>query len=788
MKPAAAMLVAWLALSPLLLSLQPAHSDVPYFGILRGWENSVLEKEALEQIVGYDIAADGSGIYIAGEYFGRRLPGFGPMVMFLEPDHTFRCQYVLRFGVGASRGVPRSGAYSIALTDDSVIVARVYGDWGGERHVARLFIAVFNKEDCGLTGIIKDLIDRSLLPREWLNLYPVFVSGVKVVWDQDRSSMFVMLQTLETNTFVPHLYIIQLDTGLNILKAVRYDLVVKDGSDKFYVSDMFDGGSILYVTGAYIDSNRISHILYGEISKNDFSASWYYFFPLSFPGYDVMVGGVMFPSLSRIVLTSVEGQTYVNIAFTMECSGLDCSEDGRLAYRLGLLRFPLDNPSSVDVRLYKFTTTHWNTPAPYTHNNNTWVTRVVEAGGVLYIVGFLNIDLNWLIYDEKSGSYSLAPDLDGFVYAVDARTLDAQYMLRVVSLDGAPSSGGSRVLSAVLGAGSYNGYAYITGTAGNYYLEFTPFNPSNITGTANRNDFALTTKEPWLDKVEKFSGYSDNTPVFDQDAHRSTAGFYGVLRLKPATTTTSTATETSTSTATSTTTRTVTSTPTTTFTRFTTSTQTAVATVVQTEYVFSTVYTTRVVEGTVTRVETVTSVTTIPYVTTLTDTTTLRSVVTATTTPTVYATVQTTVLRNMTTYLTTTKAVQPPDTVPWWYILFPFIPLLLLPPIVVTTRGRLKITILEGAGEQQPGAQPSDILSEYFKPSVGRLQKNGKATFINKDRTTHTVEIYTPEEPGRIKTLTLKPGQKAQIKFKEPGRYFFRLQTNPDKIGILQVE
>jgi plastocyanin len=213
-----------------------------------------------------------------------------------------------------------------------------------------------------------------------------------------------------------------------------------------------------------------------------------------------------------------------------------------------------------------------------------------------------------------------------------------------------------------------------------------------------------------------------------------------------------------------------------------------VATVVQTEYVFSTVYTTRVVEGTVTRVETVTSVTTIPYVTTLTDTTTVRSVVTATTTPTVYATVQTTVLRNMTTYLTTTKAVQPPDTVPWWYILFPFIPLLLLPPVVVTTRGRLKITILEGAGEQHPGAQPSDILSEYFKPSVGRLQKNGKATFINKDRTTHTVEIYTPEEPGRIKTLTVKPGQKAQIKFKEPGRYFYRLQTNPDKIGILQVE
>jgi plastocyanin len=762
MKPAAAMLVAWLALSPLLLSLQPAHSDVPYFGILRGWENSELEGEALEQIVGYDIAADESGIYIAGEYFGSGLPGFGPMVLFLNPDHTFRCQSVLNFSVSYSGIVPRSGAFSIALNRTHVIVAGVYGEWPGRWDVARLFIAVFNKEDCRLTGI-KELIDRSLLPNEWVNLYSFFVSGVKVVWDQASSSMFVMLQTFETTALAPHLYIIRLDTELNILNAVRYD---RDSSGFLYVFDMVDDGSFLHVTGAYEDKDGIWQLLYGVIRKDDLkSASWYYF-TLSFPGYVTRYVSV---PLSHIVLTSFGGQTYVNIAFSINCFGPYCNV-GFSVFRLGILRFPLDAPSSVEVRLYNFTTTHWNTPAPYTHNNGTFVTGLVAADDMLYVVGLL--------------ANSLDMAQDGFVYAMDARTLNPQYMLRVVSLNGPPIDGGRRVPSAVLGAGSYNGYAYITGTAGNYYLEFTPFNPSNITGTAERNDFILTIGIPDLTELRNVLGGGFNDPVFDQDAHPSTAGFYGVLRLKPATTTTSTTT----STATSTTTRTVTSTPTTTVTRFTTSTQTAVATVVQTEYVFSTVYTTRVVEGTVTRVETVTSVTTIPYVTTLTDTTTVRSVVTATTTPTVYATVQTTVLRNMTTYLTTTKAVQPPDTVPWWYILFPFIPLLLLPPIVATTRGRLKITILEGAGEQQPGAQPSDILSEYFKPSVGRLQKNGKATFINKDRATHTVEIYTPEEPGRIKTLTVKPGQKAQIKFKEPGRYFFRLQTNPDKIGILQVE
>jgi hypothetical protein len=99
------------------------------------------------------------------------------------------------------------------------------------------------------------LIDESL---KWVNLYPFFVSGVKVVWDQDRSSMFVMLQTLETNTFVPHLYIIRLDTGLDIRNAVRYD---RDSSGFLYVFDMVDDGSFLHVTGAYEDKGSGSYFM-----------------------------------------------------------------------------------------------------------------------------------------------------------------------------------------------------------------------------------------------------------------------------------------------------------------------------------------------------------------------------------------------------------------------------------------------------------------------------------------------------------------------------------------------
>jgi hypothetical protein len=512
------------------------------------------------------------------------------------------------------------------------------------------------------------------------------------------------------------------------------------------------------VTGTYEDKGGIGQLLYGVISKDDLSASWYYF-SVSFPGYFIGYEAV---SLSRIVLTSFGGRTYVNIAFTIKCYGPDCVVDVSEAFRTGILRFPLGDPSLVEVRLYNFTTTHWNTPTPYDHYNGTFVTGLVSADDMLYVVGLLAKELDQV--------------QDGFVYAVDARTLNPQYMFRVVSLDGPPSDGGRRVLSAVLGAGSYNGYAYITGTAGNYYLEFTPFNPSNITGTATRNYFTLEPVRPELTReLRNFEWAYDGVPLFDQDVHPSTAGFYGVLRLKQATTTTSTTTSI---------TRTVTSTPTTTVTRFTTSTRTAITT----EYVSSTVYTTRIVEGTVTRVETVTSVTTIPVVTTLTGTTTVRSVVTATTTPTVYAAAQTTVYRNQTVQLTTTKIIQPEGMVPWPYLLLPFMPLLLFPPLVLTGRRRLTITILEGAAAQPPKAQPANILSEYFKPGVGRIKRGGKVTFRNKDKEMHEVELYAPGMPGRQRIFTLKPGEKVGIKISDPGRYFFRLTRNPDKLGILEVE
>jgi plastocyanin len=735
MKPAAAILVAWLALSPLLLFLgySSASSGIPYFGVLRGWEN----REGINES-GFDIAVDEQNIYIVGQYF-EGTAGYGPTLLIVPRDHTSPiCQRALVFDVSPDRW----SATSLDINSTHVAVAGWYAVDTGDDLFNIFFIAVYTK-GCQFTGIVE------IGGFESSGVFPWAV--VKFDSDGDIYLLVSPTNRPESSPFRGTIFLYRLDQYLNIIGNIGNPMwYYVDGYSRVSAYDMAVTDDAVYIVGDVWQAGPEGIFLI-KIDKDTLGAT-----------NPTILGD--WPSLLLIfphIAVDSDGYIYVAALGSSSSSG-----------SAGPVLFKLDSRFNLvftEPNIIGFTPTHRDANYPY--QGLPFALDLDVSDTQVFIVGGIGHD-----YGN-----------DGFVVVANKTDGNPFYFLKIVSRENDAYKGGARVNSAAHAVNVYRDCAYITGYAENYYLEYEPLNP-----TATPNPVRSTTSNIIIDKEtpileRNFVGDNSLNPLFDQDAYTGIKqnGFYGVLCMSPATARSIT---TSTSTTTSTTTRTVTSTPTTTVTRFTTSTQTAVATVVQTEYVFSTVYTTRVVEGTVTRVETVTSVTTIPYVTTLTDTTTVRSVVTATTTPVVYATLQTTIMRNTTTYLTTTKAVQPPDTVPWWYILFPFIPLLLLPPVVVTTRGRLKITILEGAGEQQPGAQPSDILSEYFKPSVGRLQKNGKATFINKDRATHTVEIYTPEEPGRIKTLTVKPGQKARIKFKEPGRYFFRLQTNPDKIGILQVE
>ncbi len=429
----------------------------------------------------------------------------------------------------------------------------------------------------------------------------------------------------------------------------------------------------------------------------------------------------------------------------------------------GSILFKLDNSLNLVYTQHNvigFTSTHMDDDRPY---SGLLLVRGLDVSDTqVFIVGGIFID-------ER--------DTDGFVVVANKTDGLPFYFLKIVSREGNAYTGGPRVNSVAEGVRVYRDCAYITGQSENYYLEYEPLNPTGTSTTILSTISGINEESPSLIEDKNFNREEMLNPVFDRDAAPlKWNGFYGVLCMSPITAR-SISTTTSTSTVTTTSTTTETTTPTTTVTRFTTSTRTAVATRVETEYVFSTVFTTRVVEGTVTRFETHTSVTTIPYHVTLTDTTTVR--LTATTTPTVFATVQTTVLHNQT--IVKTEAVRESGRVPWELLLISFIPLLLLTPLVLMSGRSLTITILEGAGERPP------ILKECFRPSVGRLKKNGKVTFHNKDKLVHRVELYGPDGDGRVRKFTIKSGQRVRIKMEEAGKYFFSLEVNPERAGILEV-
>ncbi len=728
---AAALLVVWLALSPLVLFLgySGASTGIPYLGVLRGWENNEGINESA-----WDIAVDENNIYIAGMYF-EGTSGFGPTLLIVPRDHTSPvvCQRALVFNV-APNIVDRWSATSLDINSTHVALA----GWYAVEPTGYIifFVAVYRK-NCEFSGIVEIGGFRAG------GAFPAAV----VEFDDDGDIYLLVSPTdrPESDPFRGTIFLYRLDQYLNIL-GNRWYYVSDIDYSRVSASDIEVVDDAVYVVGNVWQAGP-EGIFLMEIDKDTLEATNH-----------TILGDrpSLWVSFPHVAVDS-EGYIYIAAAAAAQSDVF------------GPILFKLDNEFNLvftEANIMGFTPTHRDVSNPY--QGLPYPADLALSDTQVFIVGGI----------EHSSGY------DGFVLVANKTDGNPFYFLKIVSREGDAYSGGVRVNSAAQAVNVYVDCAYITGYAENYYLEYEPLNPTATPNPVRSTTSNIPTNEESPTLEDNFNSEQPLNPAFDQDAYTNTKsnGFYGVLCMSPLT-----ARSVSTSTTTSTTTRTVTSTPTTTVTRVTTATQTAVATRVETEYVFSTVYTTRVVEGTVTRYETVTSVTTVPFYTTFTDTTLLRVTATATTTPTVYATVQTTLNRTLTVRQTTTEAVVAEGYVPWPFLLLPFIPLLLLPPIVVANGRRLTITILEGAAEQ-PETQPASILGEYFKPSVGKLRRNGKVTFHNKDRATHELELYSPGLPDRQKVFTLKPGEKVRVKIKEPGRYFFRLAAKPEKIGVLEVD
>jgi len=70
---------------------------------------------------------------------------------------------------------------------------------------------------------------------------------IKAVWDDATDSIYVMLSTWETIAFNDHLYLLHLDSGLNILSdSVRYDDLSPGIA---FVSDMSQDTLFLHLIG-----------------------------------------------------------------------------------------------------------------------------------------------------------------------------------------------------------------------------------------------------------------------------------------------------------------------------------------------------------------------------------------------------------------------------------------------------------------------------------------------------------------------------------------------------------
>jgi hypothetical protein len=566
MKPAAAILVAWLALSPLLLFLgySSASSGIPYFGVLRGWEN----REGINES-GFDIAVDEQNIYIVGYYF-EGIAGYGPTLLIVPRDHTspFICQRALVFRPSPDRW----GATSLDINSTHVAVAGWYVVDTRAGQFITFFIAVYTK-GCQFTRIVEIGGFRAS------GVFPLPV--VKFDSDGDIYLLVSPTNRPESDPFRGTIFLYRLDQYLNIIGNLWYYVA---GYSRVSASDMAVTDDAVYIVGDVWQAGPEGIFLI-KIDKDTLGATNHTILG------DSLSLQVFYPHIA------VDSDGYIYVA----ALGFSFSSGSA-----GPVLFKLDSRFNLvftEPNIMGFTPTHRDANNPY--QGLPFALDLDVSDTQVFIVGGIGHD---------SGGN------DGFVVVANKTDGNPFYFLKIVSRENDAYTGGARVNSAAQAVNVYRDCAYITGYAENYYLEYEPLNP-----TATPNPVRSTTSNIIIDKEtpiieDNFNREERLNPVFDEDASSvKLNGFYGVLCMSPATARSIT---TSTSTTTSTTTRTVTSTPTTTVTRFTTSTQTAVATVVQTEYVFSTVYTTRVVEGTVTRVETVTSVTTIPYVTTLTDTTT----------------------------------------------------------------------------------------------------------------------------------------------------------------------
>ena len=748
MRPAPILLAALLTCGSLAALLSPpnAFGSSPLIGVLRGWENEENVPE-----IAYDIAVDKDTVSVVGTYYSS---GIEPFLLILDRRlGTVNCQVLLKF-----KDAQASLDFKIeGLTTDTneryVAVAGYYyyftTDVKRPAMIARVFVALYEKETCKRIGVTElGNFSSPSFPSPPQSLKPGDI-GVDVEITPD-GEIYLLLSPYDKveedaggNQLYP-IYLIRLDESLNIIAAKSFAL---NNTLQHYATDLEIFGDRLYVAGD-IHRDLWSIDIFLLVLNRDLE-------PINSTTLPNEPGTrLSWPSIA------IDPEGYVYVAANIL--------PGLIRLTPLPMLFKLDRDLNIIyAQFIWYETVHQ--ADDYRFDSEPYVIDVAVSLNHVIMVGYL---VKYDPWDPK------APRIyDGNVIVLDKSDGTSKYFLKIVSMENNAYDVARRVNSVAHGVDAYQDCAYLTGMAENYYLEYHLLNIDSYPweGIVGQ-DIPIRETYPVLDNPRFFDSELSGSPIFDRDvAPTKFNGFIGALCVLPLTvssTTTSTATTTQTATITRTTTERTTTTlrPATTLTSYYTSTVWTLRTSTTTELLSSTIYTTRL--------EIISQFATM--------TATITEILFATLTPTKYSTVETTLYRNQTilTIMTAESGGGQPSLP---LFLLPFAPLLLIPPLIFTSGRSLTITILEGASRSSPHTTPTSILNEHFKPCVGRLKRKGTITFLNRDKTTHEIEIFNPDTQGSTR-LTLQPNKKAKTKITGPGKYFFRLTANPQKIGIIEAE
>jgi hypothetical protein len=425
MKPTAAMLVAWLALSPLLLFLgySSASSGSPYSGVLRGWEN----REGINES-GFDIAVDEQNIYIVGYYF-EGIAGYGPTLLIVPRDHTspFICQQALVFDVSPDRW----GATSLDINSTHVAVAGWYVVETGAGSLITFFIAVYTK-GCQFTRIVE------IGGFQASGVFPLPV--VKFDSDGDIYLLVSPTNRPESDPFRGTIFLYRLDQYLNIIGNPMWYYV--DGYSRVSAYDMAVSDDAVYIVGDVWQAGPEGIFLI-KIDKDTLGAT----------NHTILGDRASLPVSYPHIAVDSDGYIYVAALGFSFSSG-----------SAGPVLFKLDSRFNLvftEPNIMGFTPTHRDANYPYRGLPFAWDLDVSDTQ--VFIVG--GIEHN-------------PRDNDGFVVVANKTDGNPFYFLKIVSRENNAYTGGARVNSAAQAVNVYRDCAYITGYAENYYLEYEPLNPT----------------------------------------------------------------------------------------------------------------------------------------------------------------------------------------------------------------------------------------------------------------------------------------------------------------------